>query len=305
VSAWHRGQPLTLLINVNARQGRAALEQATTLLRARGVAVEPVATTDQAHADAALAAEVRRGASAVLVGGGDGTLSHAAAALIGSSVALGVLPLGTGNTFARSVGVPLNLWDATSVIAAGRRARVDVGQVSMDGAADQVFLNSVGLGFSAEIARQLSGPLKRRLGLLAWPLLGTRALLGHQPLDLDLRLGAQPVRRIRSHQVLVANGRYVAGPMKAAPDAAVDDHRLDVLTFGGVSLLSATAATLRWATGRGEAPEPARALSLRSRRGPLWISVDGEVSRRTHLKLSVQPGALWVMVPEGFDGGEV
>ena len=299
---------MTLIINVNARQGAAALGEATILLRSKGVATRPVATSSQAQADAAIRAALRRGDPAVIVGGGDGTLSHAAALLVGSRTALGVLPLGTGNTFARSVGVPLSLWDAAGIVAQGKRAAVDVGQAVMDAAAPQTFLNSVGLGFSAEIARQLTGQVKRRLGLLAWPLVGVRVLIGHHPLDLELRLGelgSGAPRHLRSHQLLIANGRYVAGPLKAAPDAAVDDHRLDVLTFGTTSLMSAAAAALRWASGRGGQVEAARQLQIRSRSGPVWVSVDGEVSRRTKLKLSVRPAALWVLVPSGFEASEV
>ncbi len=317
-------QPVALIVNVNARRGAQALSEATTLLRSRGVAVRPLATADQAQADAALRSEVQRGAAYVVVGGGDGTLSHAAGLLVGSRTALGVLPLGTGNTFARSVGVPLSLWDAARIIAGGRQARVDVGRVVMGGAGspttEQVFLNSVGLGYSAEIARQLGGETKRRLGLLAWPVVGSQVMFGHRPLDLDLSLdlefsrdlnlsagepGQQALRRVRSHQLLIANGRYVAGPLKVAPDAAVDDHRLDILSFGTTSLASASAAALRWALGRGGAALAARQLRIRSRRGPVWVSVDGEVSRCAELELSVQPSALSVLVPDGFEGSEV
>jgi diacylglycerol kinase family enzyme len=91
--------------------------------------------------------EVEAGAHTVIIGGGDGTLSECASHLIHTNVAMGVLPLGTGNTFARSIGIPLDLNAAARTIATGNVQRIDVGQVN-----DQIFLNSVSLGLSAEIA---------------------------------------------------------------------------------------------------------------------------------------------------------
>ncbi|MFC4454149.1 diacylglycerol/lipid kinase family protein [Deinococcus sonorensis] len=292
--------PLRLIINTQSRRGRAQLSTAVHALKVNGVEVDLLAATSPAESDAALRAAVERGAASVIVGGGDGTLSHAAQVLAHTGTALGVLPLGTGNTFARSVGVPLDLAGAARVIAAGHRTRIDVGRVN-----GRAFLNSAAMGVSAHIAQALTPELKRRMGLLAWPLVGFQVLRSHQALQLELQL-PQEQRRVRTHQLLVANGRYVAGPLVAAPDASVQDHRLDVLALGGNRLRSLLRAGLGWATlGSDRSQSTLRLETQRlcviNQNGPTAVSVDGEIIEAARLDLSVEPRALWVLVPPGFD----
>ncbi|WP_264778614.1 diacylglycerol kinase family protein [Deinococcus aetherius] len=147
----------------------------------------------------------------LVVVGGDSTLSHAAGLLAGTGTGLGVLPLETGNTFARSVGVPLDLPGAARLAGGGRAGAAGAPGTS-------------------------PGP---DVG-------GGRA-------------------RLRTHQLLVANGRYVAGPLRAAPGASVADRQLDVLDFGDGRLLSLLRVGLGWAAagaaahgGAGEGHEPGR-----------------------------------------------
>ncbi len=288
-------QTVTLMVNVRSRRGRQVVHQATQLLRDAGIHVVSVAVERPEQAEAVLKREVVRGAAYVIVGGGDGTLSHAAGLLRDTQTALAVLPLGTGNTFARSIGVPLDLREAIRLIAAGHRMQVDVGLVN-----DQVFLNSVGLGISAEIARTLTADVKRRFGLLAWPLKGFKAIWRHRALNLDVRTSAGEVH-VHTHQLLVANGRYVAGPLRAAPDASVSDQQLDLLTFGDGGLMSLLWSGSLWATGHNIRRLQTTQLEIESRNGPVWVSMDGEVVQATKLTLSIANQALWVVVPKGFD----
>lgn len=290
---------LKLLVNVNARRGRESVTPAVDALAAAGLRVTALVVSEPRAAADLLRAEVERGAPWVVVGGGDGTLSHAANLLAGTETALGVLPLGTGNTFARSVGVPLDLAGAARVVAHGQTTAVDVGRVN-----GRVFLNSVALGLSAQIARSLGGDLKRRLGLLAWPAVGARVLLRHRALDLTLTYAGGTLR-LHTHQLLVANGRYVAGPLRAAPDASVADRQLDVLVFGKGRLASLLRAGIGWTLGDPALRFSTGDLRVRTRRGQEWISVDGEVTLATALHLRVEPGALRVRVPRGFDARRV
>lgn len=280
---------------MQSRRGASSLPAAVKALAAAGLPVTPLPVQEPHSAEVILRAEVARGAPLVIVGGGDGTLSQAAGVLAQTTTALGILPLGTGNTFARSVGVPLDLSGAVRIIVEGETAAVDVGMLN-----GRPFLNSVALGLSAEIARSLTPSLKRRLGLLAWPVVGTRVLRRHHALDLTLT-SPEGTLRLHTHQLLVANGRYVAGPLRAAPHASVADRQLDVLVFGKGRLVSLLQAGTLWTLGRPVLEFSAPQVTVQTRGGARWVSVDGEVTACTTLKLSVDAAALHVRVPVGFD----
>jgi YegS/Rv2252/BmrU family lipid kinase len=298
-------RPISVLINTHSRRGKAAFKPAVAALRNAGVPIaQVVAVTDRAHTSRLLQHEIQSGARLVIVGGGDGTLSECADHLVHTDVAMGVLPLGTGNTFARSLGLPLDLNTTAKVLAAGHIEAIDVGRVNQ-----QVFLNSVALGLSTEIAQALNKRVKRRLGLLAWPYVGIRVLWNHHPLKLAVSANDE-VRHLRTHQILVVNGRYVAGPITATPNASVQDGDLDVFTLGGAHRGSLFRTTFRWLRGRHLNDPNARyfttqKLRIESMRRPLPANVDGEINETTPLEIELLRHALKVVVPKGFRAGEV
>lgn len=287
-----------LVVNAGARSGRREFEAAR---RALGTASERAILTEQAAEAVALTRrEVERGAALVVVGGGDGTLSACATALAGSETALGVLPLGSGNTFARCLGLPLDLAGAAAVIREGRVEAVDLGRVN-----GRVFLNSVALGLSARIAGALTPEAKRRFGLLAWPLAGAR--VGWRQRAVRLRLLSPSFsRELYTRQLVAGNGRYVAGSLGAAPGASIHNGQLEVFTLGGPDLASFLRDGLLWLGGRHVySPASLRlqtpALRVESPDGPLAANVDGEILTWTPLEVEVLPRALRVIVPSGYD----
>lgn len=280
-------------------------DQAVAALKNAGVPLaEAVAVQDKAHTVRILKREIEAGARVVIVGGGDGTLSECADHLVHTSVAMGVLPLGTGNTWARSLGLPLDIDEAAKVIATGHIEPTDVGKVN-----GQVFLNSVSIGLSAEIAGALSGPVKKKLGLLAWPVVGARVMWKHKPLMVRVTSNERSFR-VRTHQLLVVNGRYVAGPIIASPESSVQDSSLDVFTLGGAKRGSLFRTTWEWLRGRHTRDPETRyfttqKLRIESLRRPIPANVDGEINEQTPLDIEVLPGALRVVVPRGFVADEV
>ena len=298
-------RPITCIINTHSRRGREQFDDAVQALRDAGIplekahAVETLAETVELLRD-----EVARGANVVIIGGGDGTLSNCADQLAGTEVAMGVLPLGTGNTLARSLGIPLDLAGAAKTLAAGHMIRMDVGRVN-----GQAFLNSVTLGFSSEIAHALDGDIKKKLGLFSWPIIGLKVFLRHRPLVLKV---SSPDRnyRVRTHQIVVANGRYIAGPVAASPNAAINDHQLDVFVLGGPRKRSMVRMALRWLVGKHISASGAKffttkSVRIESLRGRVPADVDGEINDHTPLELSIEPGALRVIVPHGYDAKTV
>jgi len=292
--------PILLLVNGNSRTGRDAFGEVISLLREAKVELkEHVLSRDQSETRRLLEREVKEGSPLVVVGGGDGTLSHCAAFLAGTSTALGVLPLGTGNTFVRSLGLPIDLKGAAQIIAGGRVEAVDVGKCN-----GQVFLNSVSIGLSAEIAGALTGDIKKKLGLLAWPLIGGRVALAHRAVRLRLS-SDKGIETFRTHQLMVANGRYVAGPIRASDNASLQDHELTVFALGGVSKLELAKAAWKWMRdSHVEAEEvpffETKTLHIESLGRRLKANIDGDVNQRTPLDISIWPRALRVVVPQDF-----
>ena len=298
-------EPITLLINANSRKGRAQYRAAVAALRQAGVPLgETHMLRSRDETKRILKHEIAAGSRTVIIGGGDGTLSACADHLAQTAVAMAVLPLGTGNTFVRSVGIPLSLQEASRTIAEGHVEAVDVGRVN-----GQIFLNSVSLGLSAEIAGALDRRTKRRLGLLAWPVVGARVLWTHRAHILKV-ISEEKTFHVRTHQLVVVNGRYVAGPITASPQASVQDHTFDVFVLGGAKHGSLARTTWEWIRGKHVHSQKARyfttrALRVEAVRRPIDANVDGEINERTPLDLEVLPGALRVVVPRGFDARQV
>lgn len=297
--------PITLLINAHSRTGKEQFARAVEMLKAAGVPLrEAVASESKEESFALIQREIKGKSKLIIIGGGDGTLSLCAGQLVGSDTAMAVLPLGTGNTLARSLGIPVDLQEAITTIANGHVESVDVGKCN-----DQVFLNSVTLGLSAEIAHALDGETKKKLGLLAWPVVGGRVLRDHRPLLLKVS-SPDKTYRVRTHQIVVANGRYVAGPIAAAPDASIQSHELNVFVLGGAEKWDTARAALRWLRGEHIHDPDAKFFStqnvrIESLRGRVKADVDGEISGTTPLDISIWPLGLKVVVPRGFDAETV
>lgn len=306
VEAAQLPRPITLLINTHSRKGKAQFETAIEALKAAGVPLSETNEVQNAQESVRLLKrEIEAGANLVIVGGGDGTLSGCAGVLAGSEVAMAVLPLGTGNTLARSLGIPLDLEGAAKTIARGHIEAMDVGRVN-----GRVFLNSVTIGLSADIAHALDGDIKKKLGLLAWPVVGARVLWKHRARTLKI-IAPHKTMHVRTHQLVISNGRYIAGPVAAAPDASVQDSALRVFTLGGAKMKDVF--VMGWKLLRGQhveekssryfATQQLRVEAMRGRR--IDADVDGEINEHTPLELEVFPGALRVVVPHDFDAENV
>jgi YegS/Rv2252/BmrU family lipid kinase len=288
-----------LVINTRARRGRLLAGRSLRLLGERGLTPRKViGVDDPARLGAALAEAVSLEPDLVVVGGGDGTLSLAVSHLADRDVALGVLPLGTTNNLARSLGVPLRLAAAVTTIAHGKVADVDLGQ-----AGGRLFANMVSLGLSVEVAGKVPHRLKRILGRAAYPLTALRALPRHRPFQARLIAGDEVVE-FETHQLNIANGRFHAG-RPIAGDAGIDDRLLVAYRLGAPRRAGLVGAMVRHAvTGpylrmADEKFLAVGELTVRTE-PPLALDIDGEVTGTTPVRIRVLPNALRVMVPPDF-----
>jgi YegS/Rv2252/BmrU family lipid kinase len=286
-----------LFANVASRQGATDLAPALEVLRKGGVRVLEQGPPDVRELGAWVRAH-RSAVDLVIIGGGDGTLNAAVDALVEAGLPLGILPLGTANDLARTLEIPTGLVEAAQVIAEGRTHRIDLGRVN-----DKHFFNVASVGLSVEVARQLDGDVKRRWGVLGYPLTLWRALGRHRSFRAEISCDGVRVR-LRTMQISVGNGRYYGGGMTIAADAAIDDGMLDVLSIGPQSLPELLLNLPALRRGRHERAQQVRhwrcreleILTMRS----LPVNTDGEVRTRTPATVVVVPKALAVYVPEGF-----
>lgn len=179
---------------------------------------------------------VRRGVGLVIACGGDGTVRSVARGLIGSSVPMGVVPLGTGNLLARNLDVPLDDVDgALRVAMSGRSRSIDLGEVRYtdgEGVDDEdVFLVMLGTGMDADMIAGTDEDLKARVGWFAYVgAFATTLLRGHR-IKVEYSLDEGPLVQTRARMLLVANCGMLQAGMVLLPDAVIDDGLLDVLAL--------------------------------------------------------------------------
>ena len=283
-----------LLVNRNARRGAAAADGVVEALAGHGIRV----TEESSRNPKSLPGVILRhkdDADLVVVGGGDGTLNAAADGLVRAGLPLGVVPLGTANDLARTLGLPDGTAGACRVIAEGHSRRIDLGSVN-----GKHFFNVASLGLSVDVTERLSADVKRAWGVLAYAKAAAEAVVRARPFRADIEAGGR-VYRVRTVQIAVGNGRHYGGGMTVAEDAEIDDNSLDLYSleverwwqvFGLIpSLRSGSFATSKYVrTLRGPA------FTVTPRR-PRPVNTDGELTERSPAEFRVVPRALEVFVP--------
>jgi len=242
---------------------------------------------------------MEEGPPVLVAAGGDGTVSAVADAVRGTGTALGVIPVGTLNHFAKDLGIPLDPKEAARTLAAGRRIRVDVGEVN-----GRAFVNNASLGLYADMVRKRERQQRRlRRGKRTAMLWASLAVL-HQSRLLDLRLELEDgVQECRAPFVFVGNSRYVMEGFDIGKRERLDDGILSVYTTrrcgaGGLLGLALRALLGRLRQAEDFVESSVRSLRVESRGHQLLVATDGEVSAmQTPLEFHIRPRALEVLVP--------
>lgn len=283
-----------LIINSRSRHGAKQADRATGLLRAAGFDIT-IQSAPHAESIPDFVSSALKDVDAVIAGGGDGTMNAVANGLVGSSLPLGVIPLGTANDLARTLGIPSSIPEACAIIAAGHVREIDLGWVN-----GKVFLNVASMGLTTRVTRELSPKVKRRLGVLAYPVALTRALRSLHSFEVEISSDGQTLRR-RAVQVAVGNGRFFGGGMRIAHDAAIDDQRLDLYIIEARNAWELVRAVPAILTGRAETSPHVTALhgceiEVKADH-PRAVSMDGEIRTTTPALFRLLPRALRVFAP--------
>ena len=246
---------------------------------------------------------LRKGCELIIAAGGDGTLNEVING-IGENLGearVGLIPLGTGNDFARSIGVPTDLEAAIDLIRAGTTRAVDLVRVTSDEL--RYFVNVSAGGFSGLVDEKLTPEMKKTWGPLAylrgaaaaWPEL--RAYRTTLAFDEDESL------RLELYNVVVANGRYVGGGTLIAPEAEIDDGLLDVVLIPKRPAPELAMAMAQIALGAHLSSKTivfrrAAKLTVNSKPG-MWFNVDGELVGNEPARFEIVPRALRFIAPKG------
>lgn len=250
-------------------------------------------------ADLARAAQ-RDGHTLIVAAGGDGTINQVVNGIASDPIRaqLGILPLGTGNDFARSIGVPPDIDAALELLAAGQTRRIDL--VRVVSAETCHFINVSAGGFSGLVDEKLTDEIKQSWGPLAYLRAATAALpeLSHYTTELILDDEAPLIVDIYS--LVVANACYVAGGIPIAPQAQPDDGLLDVLVVPAASLSQLALLVPQILLGTHLSSELViyrRAQRLRVNSTPgMWYNVDGEMVGNEPASFTILPQAIEVVV---------
>ncbi|MBB3981604.1 YegS/Rv2252/BmrU family lipid kinase [Sphingobium fontiphilum] len=283
-----------LVVNARSRRGEAMFKRARDALEAAGVRlIAAHGLRDPSHMAPTVRRSVQAGAPMVIVGGGDGSLSGTVDELVGSDCVFAVLPLGTANSFARTLGLPLDLEAAVAAIANGRRRRVDLGVINGD-----YFVNSASIGLSPLIGATVPHGLKRYLGRLGYLIWAVRCFFNLRPFRLVIDDG-NVEHRLWSTEVRILNGRFHGG-VELSETAEVDSGRIMIQAVTGRSLMRLCAdwyAKFFKLRDRDAHTQEFVASAFRIDTRPrLRISIDGEVLTRTPADVRIAAAAIEVAV---------
>ncbi|HEX2294660.1 MAG TPA: diacylglycerol kinase family protein [Actinomycetota bacterium] len=298
-------QRVLLIVNARAGSVRARTRDVIAKALSADFKLDVADTMSRNHASELAADAVDRGFDAVIAFGGDGTVNEAAQTLVGTRVALGVIPGGSTNVLVRSLGIPRDPVDATAYVAerlrAGARRSINVGDVS-----GRYFLFSSGMGLDAEVVKRVEADPEAKARSAEWTFLrkaletGVGEYRGADPwLTVEVE-GREPVRALLA---ICCNGRpftyFKRMPVDVCPEAALDAG-LDVFTLSKVRLATVprivwsifvSRSHVRWRTATYD--HDVAAVTLRADR-PLPVQVDGDY-------IGEQDTASIRLVPQGLD----
>ena len=283
-----------LVVNAGSRRGADLFAEARDKLTAAGIELLAAKKCKTAKSMETAIKQALKKAPMVIVGGGDGSLSSFVDHFIGTDVVFALLPLGTANSFARTMGVPLDLDGAVNVIAKGEARKIDVGCINGD-----YFLNAAAMGLAPKVAESVPHGLKRTLGRLGYLIWAGWSAANFRAFRVKLEDGKR-AHRMWATEVRIANGRFHGG-LELIENADLQSGEIVVQVVTGRSI-----AKLGWSYIASAAKLEARKQTVRefvgrkftlSTKPRMKVSIDGEIGEETPLKISALPDGVTIAAP--------
>ncbi len=232
----------------------------------------------------------------IIACGGDGTMGSVVDAIVGEDALMGIIPAGTSNNFARSLGIPVDGRQAAAVIASGRETRIDVGEVN-----GHYFVHGAIMGLNVNFARHAQR-LRGFLGRLSYPIASLIAFRERRLFRVEITPAEGEPRTLEAYQVAILNSAHFGGPFPLdAPGTGVKTHRLRVLILTDLRLRRIIGGLPKIFFQRhlglpGTTSFGVECARLETEK-PEAITLDGEIKTGTPAEIRVLPDALRVIVP--------
>lgn len=288
------GKRVLLIVNRNARRGAESIDPVTRRLEAKGFKVRPcpIDALDRSEQDlAALGEDV----DLIVICGGDGSVSSAARLILATGLPMGIIPLGTANDLARTIGIPADPLAAADMIADGHQRQIDVGTVN-----GRTFFNVASIGLSSDLAQTLDPATKKRFGRLSYAICALKVFSKATRFKAWIKEDGIAIK-VRTYQIAVGNGVLYGGGNVVEQSAAIDDGRLDLYSLELQSLwkLILMVRAFRLGThGAWSEVRTARCVEFDIETSkPMPVNADGEIVTSTPAHFKVLPDAISVFVP--------
>lgn len=283
-----------LLRNPKARRGTESIEPLLQRLEGGGLDVT-IETFEALPEIARDIVRLRDRADLVIVCGGDGSVSSAALAAMESGLPMGIIPMGTANDLALTLGIPSDLVAAAEVIARGQTRAVDVGTVN-----GHAFFNVASIGLSSDLAQSLDPVLKKRFGRLGYALAAMKVMTRARRFKARITEKGSTTE-VETYQVAIGNGRHYGGGNVVEESAEIDDGHLDLYSLEMTNLWKLALMLRSFRSGTHGAWREVRTarcveFDIETKR-PMPVNTDGEIVTATPAHFKVHPKAISIFAP--------
>lgn len=288
-----------LIVNAMSRRGADAFEEAKAKIEAAGVElIDAVAVTEPEKMDKTVIDAIKR-APMVIVGGGDGSLSSNVDHFVGTNTVFAIVPLGTANSFSKTLGMEGDLDNAVEAIANGRRRRIDLGVIDGD-----YFVNAAALGLSPLIADTVPHNLKRYLGMVGYLIWAVRCAFRFRPFRMRVTTDDGTVHKTWATEARIANGTHHGG-VELVEDQTLDSGEIVIQAVTGKTvwgLAWSWFATLFKLRQRKQTTTEWRGQKLQLETRPRQkISIDGEIAAKTPVTVEIADTCIEIAAPREAD----
>jgi len=276
------------------------LENATRLLLEHGIEVDVALAKPKEEATPLAKKAVKDGFDMVIAMGGDGTLEAVMRGMVGRKTPLGIIPTGTQNNIAKSLGIPEGLEEACALIASRNIRKLDIGRVKVKDGKKLFFFELTAIGLVAALYPEANKLAEGQLSKIKDVAL---TLLHQEPEpEVSLTLDDESKIKVKTMLVVVSNAPMFGANFLVAPDASLKDGLLDISVypdFSKAELLAYYAKIREEGFSTNEKVQRYRACKIEIKTSPqMHVMADGVMLGTGKVEIKSKPGALWMITPE-------